>query len=90
MQNKNNTTIENILVNFSEINTVIYDYCDNNLCLKCELNSKLASCDYVKKLIMFLIGYRMGICDPAERQQIDNYMSENFQAITKILQNINP
>lgn len=89
MQNENNTTIEIILATCSELGEVVSDYCDGHSCFDCELQHTNKTCRYMNNLLMLLHGYRMGTCDPAERQQIDDYMSEKFPAITKRLQNIN-
>ena len=90
MQNENNTTIEIILATCSELYEVVSDYCDEHPCNDCDLRRTNKNCRYMNNLLMLLNGYRMGTCDPAERQQIDYYMSEKFPAITKRLQNINP
>lgn len=89
MQNENNTTIEIILATCSELTEVFSYYCDSHTCMYCELKDTNKTCFYNKHLLMMLIGYRMGTCDPAERQQIDDYMSEKFPVISKRLQNIN-
>lgn len=89
MQNENNTTIEIILATCSELCKVITDYCDGHSCFDCELKHKSKTCLYMKNPLEFLLGYRMGTCDPAKRQLIDDYMNEKFLPIMKKLQNIN-
>ena len=89
MQNENNTTILGILRTCVDLSEVVSDYCEGHSCFDCELQHTNKTCRYLNNLLMLLHGYRMGTCDPAERQQIDDYMSEKFPAITKRLQNIN-
>lgn len=70
--------IKVILQTCDELEDAIAKYCDGRECMQCDFKDEKDLCRYKTNLLMLLVGYQMGCCEPAYRKIIDDYIKEKY------------
>ena len=67
-----------ILATLDELEASITEYCDTRPCNDCDFKGDQHLCRYKTNLLMLLVGYQMGCCEPAYRKIIDDYIKVKY------------
>lgn len=84
MEKSEKTFIQQIIQTCDDLEASISAYCDGRTCYDCDFKGDESSCRYRTNLLMLLNGYRMGTCDEAEKQLIDDYLKTNFPSFKTV------